>query len=192
MTTNLATHRSIIALVATAFVTLLISLAQAQQITPKTVTAGTPAALTINSSGFFDLSQVSAARISVNPGTGVSNIRISNATPTSATVTFDLASSAKAGQRMLVINAGDVTVSLKFSVEPAAARVCNPSNCRPPKVCDGDKCVPPACSAANCRPPRSCNDDGICALSLICIPRCRPTMECKPGPGGINHCEPVH
>jgi hypothetical protein len=169
-----ATHRSFVALVATAFVTLLISLAQAQQITPKTVTAGTSPALTVNSSGFFDLSQVSASQISVSPGTGVSNIRISNATPTSATVTFDLASTAKAGQRMLVINAGDVTVSLKFQVEPGAARVCNASNCHRPRVCDGDTCVLPE-------------------PQLVCDPRCRPPRECQHNPkGGPNVCGLPH
>ena len=77
------------ALIATALLTFSISLAQAQPITPKSVKAGTSPALTVNSSGFFDLAKVSASQVSVNPGTGVSNIRMSNATPQSATVTTD-------------------------------------------------------------------------------------------------------
>jgi hypothetical protein len=179
--TNLATHRSIIALVVTAFLTLLLSLALADPVTPKTVKAGTSPALTVNSSGFFDLSQVSASQISVSPGTGVSNIRVSNATPTSATVTFDIGSTAAPGERMLVIDAGDVTVSIKLLVEAGAAPVCGPTNCHPPRVCDGDACVMPECSPANCHPPRSCNDDGFCALPLICNPRCTPPRQCMPG-----------
>ena len=165
----LATHRTFVALVAAAILTLLVSQVQAQPLTPTTVTTGTSPALTINSSGFFDLSQLSASQVRVSPGTDVSNIRVSNATPQSAIVTFDLASTAKAGQRMLVINGDSVTVSLKFSVE-AGAPVCSPSNCRPPKICDGDTCVRP--------PPR-----------LVCTPRCRPPKECQVSPTtGHNVC----
>jgi hypothetical protein len=174
------THRSFIALVATAFLTLLISLAQAEPLTPKTVKAGTSPTLTVNSSGFFELSRLTASQVSVSPATGVSNIRIGNPTAQSATVTFDLASTAPAGQRMLVINAGDVTVSIKFIVEPGVTPVCTARNCLPPRVCDGNACVLPACGPANCRPPRFC-DDGICIRPPICNPRCTPPKRCEAG-----------
>jgi hypothetical protein len=178
--TPLAIHRSFVALVAIAFLTLSISLAQAQPLVPNTVKAGTSSTLTVNSSGFFDLSQVSASQISVSPGTGIANIQISNATPLTATLTFDIASTATAGPRMLVINAGDVTVSIKLLVAPGAAPVCNSNNCRPPRVCDGDICVL-ECSAVNCHPPRFCDDNGVCSLPPVCNPRCRPPQECLPG-----------
>jgi hypothetical protein len=178
-------HRSFITLVAIAFLTLLASLAQAQPLTPNTIKAGTSPTLTINSSGFFDLSQVTAAQISFNPAIGISNIQISNATPQTATLTLDVASSAAPGQRLLVIDAGDVIVSIKLLVTPGAAPVCSPINCRPPRVCDGNACVMPECSPANCHAPRFCNDDGFCALPPVCNPRCRPPQICMPG----NRCE---
>ncbi|MEA2896114.1 MAG: hypothetical protein QOJ84_1729 [Bradyrhizobium sp.] len=179
--TTYARRQSLIALIATALLTFSISLAQAQPITPKSVKAGTSPALTVNSSGFFDLSQVPASQISINPGTGVSNIRVSNATPQSATVTFDLASTAPAGQRMLVINAGDVTVSLKFVVEPGVTPVCTSKNCLPPRECDGNACVLAACGPANCRPPRFCDENGVCMREPICNPRCIPPKRCEAG-----------
>jgi hypothetical protein len=179
--TTYARRQSLIALIATAFLTFSISLAQAQPITPKSVKAGTSPALTVNSSGFFDLSKVSASQVSVSPGTAVSNIRLSNATPQSATVTFDLASTASAGQRMLVINAGDVTVSIKFVVEPGVTPVCTAKNCLPPRVCDGNACVLPACGPANCRPPRFCDENGVCMREAVCNPRCIPPKRCEAG-----------
>jgi hypothetical protein len=184
MTTH-ARRQSFVAVIATAFLTLWVALAQAQPITPKTVKAGTSPTVTVNSSGFFDLSQVPASQISVSPATGVSNIRISNATPQSATVTFDLAATASAGQRMLVINATDVTVSIKFVVEPGAVAACTASNCRPPRACNGNVCDLPACGPSNCRPPKRCNDDGICITPPVCTPACRPPRECQSG----NRCE---
>lgn len=183
--TSRATHRSFVALVATAFLALLVSPAQADPVTPKTVKAGTSPTLTVNSSGFFDLSQVSASQISVNPGTGVSNIRIGNATPQSAAVTFDIASTATPGQRMLVIATSDVTVSMRLLVEPGVVAACTPANCHPPRECDGNACVMAACNPSNCRPPRACNDDGICARLPVCNPGCRPPKECVAG----NRCQ---
>jgi hypothetical protein len=176
-----ARRQSLIALIATGFLTLLISLAQAQPVTPKSVKAGTSPVLTVNSSGFFDLSQVPASQISVSPATGVSNIRVGNATPQSATVTFDLASAAPAGQRMLVINAADVTVSIKFLVEPGAVAACGPRNCLAPRICEGNACVLPACGPSNCRPPRFCDDNGVCTRPPVCNPRCIAPKQCEPG-----------
>jgi hypothetical protein len=158
-------RQSFVVLVATALLLFASALAQADPVTPTTVTAGTSPTLTINSSGFFDLSKVTSSQISISPSSGVSKLQIGNATPVSATVTFNLSSSASAGARMLVINTGDVNVSLKFTVQSDRNK-CTPSNCRPPRFCDDDKCVRP----------------------LVCNPRCRPPQECvKNGP--VNVCK---
>jgi len=148
-------------LLTTAFLFFASGLAHADPITPTTVTAGTSPTLTINSSGFFDLSKVNSSQISIMPASGVSKLQISNATPTSATVTFDLSSSASAGTRMLVINTGDVNVSLKFTVASDRNK-CTLANCRRPRVCEDDKCVlPPRCDPA-CRPPKVCVKTNVC------------------------------
>jgi hypothetical protein len=181
MTTH-PTYRSIIVLVAAALLTLAISPAQADppiSVTPKSVMAGKSAVLTIKSNGFLDLSQVPPAQISINPGTGVSNIRFSNATPQSVTLSFDLASTAAAGERALVITADDVTISTRLVVQSAPPAACSPSNCHPPRRCEDGSCVRPACSRENCLPPRSCNDFGVCARPEVCSPACRPGQECK-------------
>ena len=140
-------RQSFVALVTTALLIIVTMLAQADPITPSTVTAGTSPALTVNSSGFFDLSKVTSSQISISPSSGVSKLQIGNNTATSATVTFDLASTAKAGSRMLAINAGAVNVSLKFTVASAQ---------------NTNKCTP-----QNCRPPRSCDDKGLCTRPLV-------------------------
>jgi hypothetical protein len=145
-------------LVTAAFAFLLYAsaLARADPVTPTTVTAGTSPTLTINSSGFFDLSKVTSKQISVSPASGVSNLELSNATPASATVTFTLSSSAPAGARMLVINTGDVNISLKFTVQ-ANSNKCTPSNCRLPRFCDeNDKCVQPPVCNPRCNMPQVC------------------------------------
>jgi hypothetical protein len=161
-------RQSFVVLVTTAFAFLLFaSAALADPVTPTTVTAGTSPTLTINSSGFFDLSKVTSKQISISPASGVSNLQLSNATPASATVTFTLSSSAPAGARMLVINTGDVNVSLKFTVQ-ANSNKCTPSNCRLPRFCDeNDKCVQP----------------------LVCNPRCHSPQVCVKKSGGGNVCE---
>jgi hypothetical protein len=160
--------QSLVVLLTTAFVFFASALAQADPITPTTVKAGTSPTLTVNSSGFFDLSKVTSSQISISPSSGVSNLQIGTATPASATVTFNLSSKASAGVRMLVINAGDVNVSLKFTVQSAS---------------DTNKCTP-----ANCRPPRFCNDNGVCARPPVCNPRCSPPKQCVEKSTG-NVCE---
>lgn len=181
MTTH-PTYRSIVVLVAAALLTLVISPAQADppiSVTPKSVMAGKPAVLTIKSNGFLDLSQVPPVQISINPGTGVSNIRFSNATPQSVTLSFDLASTATAGERALVITADDVTISTRLVVESAPPAACSPSNCHPPRKCEDGSCVRPTCSRENCRPPRFCNDFGVCVRAEVCSPPCGLGRECK-------------
>jgi hypothetical protein len=161
-------HRSFVAIVAATLLIFVTTLAQADPLTPSTVTVGTSPTLTINSSGFFDLSKVTASQISISPSSGVSKLQVGNATPTTATVTFNLSPKASAGARMLAINAGDVNVSLKFTVQSAS---------------NTDKCTP-----ANCRPPKSCNDSGVCARPPVCNPRCSPPKECVEKSSG-NVCE---
>jgi hypothetical protein len=161
------------------------AIASAQQaplaMTPKTVNAGTTPALTLTTNGFFDLSQVTPSQISVTPSSGISGLRVSNASPQSMILSFDLSSAATVGQRVLSIEANEVTVSIKFMVERA---LCNPSNCRAPSTCVNGVCTPPpppACSPSNCRPPRRC-EDGVCVRPVVCIPRCRaPTPFCDNG-----------
>jgi hypothetical protein len=162
-------HRSFVALIATALLIFVTTLAQADPLTPSTVTAGTSPTLTINSSGFFDLSKVTSSQITISPSSGVSNLQIGAATPASATVTFNLSAKAPAGARMLVINAGDVNVSLKFTVQSATSNTNK-------------------CSAANCRPPKFCNDNGVCARPPVCNPRCRSPKVCVEKSSG-NVCE---
>jgi hypothetical protein len=162
-------RQSFVVSVTTAFLLFASALAQADPVTPTTVKAGTSPTLTINSSGFFDLSKVTSSQISISPSSGVSKLQISNNTPTSATVTFNLSSSASAGARMLVINTGDVNISLKFTVES-----------------DHNKC-----SLDNCRPPKACQDDGKCGLPPRCSPHCVSPQVCVKK-GGVNVCESPH
>ncbi|HYW62394.1 MAG TPA: hypothetical protein VE865_04245 [Bradyrhizobium sp.] len=158
-----ARSQSFIVLLTTVFLVFANGLAEADPITPTTVTAGTSPTLTINSSGFFDLSKVTSSQISISPPSGVSKLQVSNATPTSAAVTFDLSSSASAGSRMLVINAGDVIASLKFTVASDRNK-CTPANCRRPKVCEDNQCIVPHRCVPACRPPKVCVRDNVCEL----------------------------
>jgi hypothetical protein len=148
--------------------------------------AGTTPALTLTTIGFFDLSQVTPSQIAINPREGVSGLRVSNASPRSMILSFDLSAQATAGQRTLSIEANDVTVLIKFMVERAPPPVCSPRNCRAPNTCVNGVCTPPpppVCSPANCRPPRRC-EDGVCVRPPpppVCSPRCRPPRICEDG-----------
>ncbi len=179
--TSHATHRFFVALATTLFLTLLISPALPQPVTPKSVKTGTSASLTLNSSGFFDLSRVTASQIAINPSAGVSNVALRNGTPQSAALSFDLAATAPTGPRAIVITTDDVTVSIKFMVERGTVAVCTANNCRPPRVCNGNVCELPECGPSNCRPPKRCTDDGLCIRAPVCSPACRPPKECQPG-----------
>src|SRR5262245_18906807 len=113
----LARLRSVVCLIATICVSSA-ALAQAPlTVDPKTVKAGTTPALTLTTNGFFDLSQVSVSQIAINPRDGISGLRVSNASPRSAILSFDLAAQAPSGQRTLSIEANDVTVLIRFVVE---------------------------------------------------------------------------
>jgi hypothetical protein len=184
MTTS-ATLRSLAGFAAIAILCLFASAAQAQapiSVTPKTVKTGTSPALTVASNGFLDLSQIAASQFSVTPGDGVSGLRVSNPSAQSLILSFDLASGASTGQRSLTISLGDMTVSLKLTVERGLPPACSPRNCRAPRTCVDGVCTappPPACSPANCRPPRFCNDEGVCMRRPVCNPACRPPRVCN-------------
>ena len=179
--------KSIAASAAIAFLCFVAAGAHAQapiSINPKTVKTGTSPALTIGSNGFLDLSRVGTSQMGVSPGDGVSGLRVSNPSPQSLVLSFDLASTASIGQRSLNISLDDVTVSLKFTVERGPPPACSPRNCRAPSTCVSGVCTPPACSPSNCRPPRQC-EDGVCVRappSRTCHPACRqPTPFCEDG-----------
>jgi hypothetical protein len=146
---------------------LLVSanVAQAQapiSVSPKTVQAGTSPTLTVSTNGFFDLSAVTAEQIDITPRSGVTNLRVSNASARSLSASFTLASNATLGPRSLVIRAHGVTVSLDLLVG------------RAPR--DPDVCTP-----QNCRPPRFECQDNICVRVIACVPRCRPPRVCEFG-----------
>lgn len=166
-------RRSFVRLFTVALFCLSASIALAQapiSIVPKSVKAGTTATLTVTSTGFFDLTQITAAQFSVNPSAGVTNLQVSNASPQNLTLSFDVSSKASPGQRTLSIDANDVVLSLKLTVE-AAVQACSASNCRPPRKCDNGVCITPVCSTINCHAPDFCDGDK-------CVRGCRPA--CRP------------
>jgi hypothetical protein len=100
---------------------------------------------------------VSNSDVAINPSAGISKLQVSNATPQSLTVTFDVAAGAPSGERMLSVSAFDVVVSAKLSVTPRReAGACDPA----------------------CRPPRSFCNEGVCEKPVRCVPRCGPPKVC--------------
>jgi hypothetical protein len=161
-------YRSLVGLTASALLVLLMSMTAAQQppigVSPRDVKPGTSPTLTISSSGFLDLSQVSASQVGIEPSDGVSNLRVGNASPQSLSLSFDLAASAAPGARALSISVNDVTVSVRVLVDDP--QVCRPA-CSPPRpVCDDGICVrlPHACMP-RCVSPKVC-DDGVCKTPM--------------------------
>jgi hypothetical protein len=185
--TNSLRLRWLAGLGALVFMSILLPAAQAQaplSVAPKTVKTGTSPALTVSSTGFFDLSQISTSQVAITPGDGISGLRISNPSAQSLILSFDLASTASVGQRTLSISVDDVTVSLKLAVERGPPPPCSPQNCRAPSTCVSGVCTAPPrreCGPSNCRPPRQCNDEGACVRPPVCNPACRPPKECQPG-----------
>jgi hypothetical protein len=151
------------------FLLVSASVAQAQapiSVAPKNVRVGTSPTVTISTNGFFDLSAVTASQLDISPRTGVSNIRVSNPSARSLTVSFDLARSAAIGPRLLIVTAHDVSVSMGLVVErePRDPSLCTPANCRPPRQCQDGFCVRPIACVPRCRPPRVC-EFGRCVLA---------------------------
>ena len=167
MTTDISL-RYLTSLLAAAILSLSASMVAAQtpiSIDPKTVQTGTSPTITVSSSGFFDLSKVTASQVSVNPGAGISNIRVSNGTPRSMSVSLDVSAKAASGERMLSISADDVIVSVKLSVTGRRdPNVCRPP-CRFPNRCEDGACVPPPphCNP-RCVPPKICVQNNVCEL----------------------------
>jgi hypothetical protein len=88
------------------------------RIVPEPLAPGTAKRFAIAASAGFDVSQVGPAQVSVDPRDGISNIKISGATPTGLTVTFDLARCTPGGNRTLTIAAGGASASASFVVTP--------------------------------------------------------------------------
>jgi hypothetical protein len=86
-------------------------------VTPSQITAGdSPVALTVTSSGSFDLTHLTTTHVSLSDMNGISNFTVSNNSPTSLLVTFDIDKCARRGQRAVVINAHTLTLSAPFTV----------------------------------------------------------------------------
>lgn len=85
-------------------------------ISPLVVSAGSLCTLTITSSGDFDLSGVGAAQVGINPATGISNLTVSNQSPSRLTLSFKVASDVPTGTRLLTIIANNVSASANFNV----------------------------------------------------------------------------
>ena len=86
-------------------------------VTPSQITAGdSPVALTVTSSGGFDLTYLTTAHVSLSDMNGISNFAIREASPTSLLITLDIDKCAQRGQRAVVINAHNLTLSAPFTV----------------------------------------------------------------------------
>jgi hypothetical protein len=85
------------------------------RIVPAPVTPRGALSLVIASAG-FDLSTVSPAQVSIDPSDGISNIRVSEASSTGLTTTFDVAPCTPGGNRTLTIASGGTRASATFGV----------------------------------------------------------------------------
>ena len=156
-----------------------IQLAQGMiSVTPNIVNTGASDTVTITTSGFFDLSQVTPSQIQVRPADGVSNFAITEQSAQHLALSFDVADSAAPGTRTLSISnsSGGPSVALDLTLKLGPS-VCNPS-CVSPAVCQSNQCVthtpPPQCNPA-CQGEFSCVN-GHCVDS--CKPHCTGGMVC--------------
>ena len=156
-----------------------IQLAQGMiSVTPNIVNTGASDTVTITTSGFFDLSQVTPSQIQVRPADGVSNFAITEQSAQHLALSFDVADSAAPGTRTLSISnsSGGPSVALDLTLKLGPS-VCNPS-CVSPAVCQSNQCVthtpPPQCNPA-CQGESSCVN-GHCVDS--CKPHCTGGMVC--------------
>jgi hypothetical protein len=152
-------------------------------VTPDTVATGGSATVTLNTSGFFDLSVITEAQIGIRPGTDVSNIQIKSQTAQHLVLSFDIADTAVPGTRTLFItNSQDETVVALDLVFKVGVNVCNPK-CVSPKFCRNNVCVSPRPPPPQCNP--ECDDDHRCVGGRcvdLCQPHCRPpTPFCEGG-----------
>jgi hypothetical protein len=147
-------------------------------VTPNTVDTGASNAVTITTSGFFDLSQVTPSQIQVRPADGVSNFAISEQSAQHLALSFDVADTAAPGTRTLSISnsGGGPSVALDLTLK-IGQNVCIP-NCVSPAVCMSNQCVthtPPAQCNPACQEESSCVN-GRCVDS--CNPHCTGGMVC--------------
>jgi hypothetical protein len=86
-------------------------------VTPSKIRSGdSPVALTVTSSGGFDLSHLTTAHVSLSDTDGISNLAVNDTSSTSLLVTFDIDKCARQGQRAVVINAHTLNLSAPFTV----------------------------------------------------------------------------
>jgi hypothetical protein len=151
-------------------------------VTPDTVDTGSSPSVTLNSAGFFDLSQVTASQIGLRPGDGVSNIQIVSQTAQHLTLSFQLADAATPGVRTLFINngSGATLVALDLTLR-LGANVCIPA-CGPSQICMSNRCEDRPPPPVSCSP--KCDDDfqdcvnGKC-VNYTCTPSCRTGYGCN-------------
>jgi hypothetical protein len=147
-------------------------------VTPNTVDTGATSTVTITTSGFFDLSQVTVSQIQLRPADGISNFAITEQSAQHLALSFDVADTAAPGTRTLSISnsSGGPSVALDLTLK-LGANVCIP-NCVSPAVCQNNQCVthvpPPQCNPA-CEGESSCVN-GRCVDS--CNPHCTGGMVC--------------
>jgi hypothetical protein len=170
-------NRFLINLLVAAFPVLALHGAHAQSqppisISPQSVGADSFPNITVTSSGFLDLSKVSASDVTITPAAGIDSISVGNQSAQSVLVSFHVARTAKLGERTLSIGAQGITVSLKFSV----------ARQQPPP----SACVP------GCLFPRTCSEgEGECVL---CQPKCTSAHECVrdfSAGSGTGKCVPI-
>jgi hypothetical protein len=148
-------------------------------VTPNTVDTGASNTVTITTSGFFDLSQVTPSQIHVRPADGVSNFAITEQSAQHLALSFDVADTATSGTRTLSISnsGGGPSVALDLTLK-LGQNVCTPS-CVSPAVCENNQCVThtpqPQCNP-QCEGASSCVN-GRCVDS--CNPHCTDGKQCE-------------
>ena len=83
------------------------------------VAAGTSPSFAIGSSPGFDLSNVGAAQVTIDPSDGISNLRVTGATAGALATTFDISPCTFGGDRTLTIRSGLARASAPFAVTAA-------------------------------------------------------------------------
>jgi hypothetical protein len=140
-------------------------------VTPNTVNTGASNTVTITTSGFFDLSQVTPSQIQVRPADGVSNFAITGQSAQHLALSFDVADTAVAGTRTLSISnsSGGPSVALDLTLQ-LGPNVCNPS-CVSPAYCQSNQCVTPTPPPPDCNP--ACEGSSTCKYGQ-CVDKCSP------------------
>jgi len=146
-------------------------------VSPNTVATGGTATVTLSTSGFFDLSQITEAQIGIRPGNDISNIQIKSQTAQHLMLSFDIADTAAAGTRTLFItNSQDETVVALDLTLNIGGNVCNP-RCTSPRFCRNNVCVSSGSNPVPRKCDPACSEDDDC-INGRCVDRCQP--HCRP------------